>query len=63
MTTQQQTVTLQLNINQINTVLAGIAKLPIELGLDTFNVIQQQAQQQLGQPSTQGPDDAAQVIQ
>ena len=55
-TQQVQTVTLQLNINQLNTVLAGVVKLPIEVGLETFNVIQQQAQAQLGSPNTaQGP--------
>lgn len=50
---QTQQVTLQLSINQINVVLAGIAKLPIEVGLDTFDLIKQQAQKQLGAP--EGP--------
>ena len=49
-------VSLELTINQLNTVLAGVVKLPIEAGLETFNTIQQQAQQQLGAPtSAQGP--------
>ena len=39
-----------------STVLAGVVKLPIEVGLEAFNVIQQQAQSQLGAPNTaQGP--------
>lgn len=41
------TVTLELNIQQLNTVLGGLAKLPIEVGLETFNIVQQQARQQL----------------
>jgi hypothetical protein len=52
---QAQQVTLQLTINQLNMVLGGIAKLPIEVGLETFQVIQQQAQQQLGSPTSQVP--------
>jgi|LakMenEpi03Aug12_release.lakeMendotaPanAssembly.Ray.scaffolds.fasta_scaffold1261460_1 hypothetical protein len=43
-------VTLELNVNQLNIVLGGLAKLPIEVALETFNVIQQQASSQLGQP-------------
>ena len=46
-----QTVTLQLNLNQVNIVLAGLAKLPIEVGLDTFNLVQKQAQEQLSAKS------------
>ena len=53
---QERQVTLNLTINQLNTVLAGVVKLPIEVGLEAFNVIQQQAQSQLGSPNTaQGP--------
>ena len=53
---QERQVTLNLTINQLNTVLAGVVKLPIEVGLEAFNVIQQQAQSQLGAPNTaQGP--------
>lgn len=55
MTQGEKTVTLELSINQLNTVLAGVVKLPIEAGLDTFNTIQQQAQQQLGAPSMANP--------
>lgn len=53
---EQKTVTLNLTVNQLNIVLSGMIKLPIEVGLDTFNEIQQQAQQQLGNPtSPSGP--------
>lgn len=48
----EQIVNLELTVQQLNVVLAGIVKLPIEVGLDAFNVIQHQAQRQLGQPSS-----------
>ena len=48
-------VTLNVTINQLNTIISGIAKLPIEVGLEAFNVVQQQATQQLGQPSASVP--------
>ena len=47
---QLKSVTITLNMNQLNVVMAGIAKLTIESGIETFNVIQQQAQQQLSAP-------------
>lgn len=42
-----QQVTLELTIPQLNTILVGVAKLPIETGLEVFNLIQQQANNQL----------------
>jgi len=51
----EQKLTLELNIQQLNIVLGGLAKLPIEVGLDTFNSVQQQAQAQLGQPTSNTP--------
>lgn len=51
----EQKLTLELNIQQLNTVLGGLAKLPIEVGLDTFQAVQQQAQAQLGQPTSNTP--------
>jgi hypothetical protein len=48
---QQQSVTLKLDINQLNTILTGVAKLPIEMGLETFTEIQKQAKLQLGDPN------------
>ena len=53
----EQKVNLELSIQQINVVLAGIAKLPIEAGLDTFTAVQAQAQAQLGPPTQTTPPD------
>lgn len=50
---EQQTVTLELTIPQVNVVIAGLAKLPLEVALDTFNDIQRQASEQLGPPAEQ----------
>lgn len=44
-------VTLELSINQLNIIIAGLAKLPLETSIDTFTFVQQQAQEQLGSPS------------
>lgn len=44
-------VKLELTVAQLNTVLAAIVKLPIEVGLQTFDEVQKQAHQQLGQPT------------
>ena len=52
MNEQQQSVTLKLDINQLNTILTGVAKLPIEMGLETFTEIQKQAHAQLGDPNS-----------
>ena len=48
-------VTLQLNVQSLNIVLAGLAKLPLEQSLDTFNIIRDQANAQLQQPRPEGP--------
>jgi hypothetical protein len=48
---QKQTVTLKLEIAQLNTVLGGLAKLPIEVAIETFTEVQKQAQAQLGDPN------------
>ena len=53
---EEKEVTLNLTVNQLNMVLSGIIKLPIEVALDTFNAIQQQAQQQLGAPTAPTPN-------
>jgi hypothetical protein len=52
----EQKVTLELTIQQLNTILGGLVKLPIEVGLDTFQAVQQQAQQQLGKPTSNTPE-------
>lgn len=38
---------IKLTIEQINLVLAALAKQPIEIALDTFNAIKGQAEKQL----------------
>ena len=53
---ENQTISLELTIQQLNVILAGLAKLPIEVALETFNAVQQQAQSKLGPPAkTEGP--------
>ena len=53
---QTQQVTLTVNVNQVNVIMNGVAKLPIEIGLETFKLLDQQIQQQLGQSGIpQGP--------
>ena len=52
----EQNVKLDLTIQQLNVILAALVKLPIEAGLDAFTTVQQQAQEQLGNPTqAQGP--------
>jgi len=48
----QNNVTLTMSINQLNVILLGLSKLPIETALDTFSVVQKQAQDQLGTPQS-----------
>ena len=43
-------VVLELNINQINAVLEGLAELPLKKGLDTFSFIREAADRQLNPP-------------
>lgn len=42
-----ENITIELTLQQLNIVLAGIAKLPIEVALEVFNNIQNQAAMQL----------------
>lgn len=51
----EQKLTLELSIQRLNIILSGLAKLPIEVALDTFQAVQQQAQEQLGQPGSNTP--------
>jgi hypothetical protein len=44
-------VTLELTVQQLNVVLAALVKLPIDVGLQTFDEVQKQAQKQLGNPT------------
>lgn len=48
-------VNLELTIEQLNIVLAGLAKLPLEASLETFTVVRQQADQQVQQNRPEGP--------
>jgi hypothetical protein len=47
----EKKVNLELTVQQLNVILAALVKLPIEVGLETFDQVQKQAQQQLGSPS------------
>ena len=49
----ENNVKLELNINQVNVVLAALGKLPLEPVIDTFTVIRQQADHQLQNRQTQ----------
>lgn len=53
---EDRTVAIDLNIQQLNTVLVGLSKLSIEVGLDTFNNIQKQANEKLKPPQGAGPE-------
>lgn len=44
---QEDVVKLEVNIEQLNVIMAGISKLPIEVALKTFNKIDQQVRDQL----------------
>ena len=48
-------LTLELTIDQLNIVIAGLAKLPLEQAIDTFNIVRQQANSQLQAPAPEGP--------
>lgn len=49
---KQPSVNLVLTVNQLNLVLAALAKLPLEAVLETFQTLQQQANEQLGPPAS-----------
>jgi hypothetical protein len=46
---EEKLLTLQLNINEINLVLAGLGKLPLESSLQMFNNIHKQVSDQMEQ--------------
>lgn len=51
-----KTATIELNVQQLNVVMLGLSKLPIETALDTFNAVDAQARAQFSvQPAPQGP--------
>jgi hypothetical protein len=43
---EEKILTLQLNINEINIILAGLGKLPLEASLNLFNTIHKQVNDQ-----------------
>jgi hypothetical protein len=52
----EKKINIELTVQQLNIVVSGLIKLPIEIGLQTFEEVQSQAQKQLGNPtSTEGP--------
>lgn len=55
--TQNQLPTKQidLNVQQVNVIVAALQKLPIEVGLDTFMYVTQWAQQNFSQSAPPGP--------
>jgi|688.fasta_scaffold16680_4 hypothetical protein len=50
-----KTVKLELTIEQLNVVMGGLVKLPIETAMGTFNAVQMQADAQLRSPPPEGP--------
>jgi hypothetical protein len=51
----ENTIKIEVNLNQLNTILAGLAKLPLEASLETFTIVRQQADQQVQQNRPEGP--------
>jgi hypothetical protein len=50
-----QTIKIEVNVNQLNIILAGLAKLPLEASLETFTIVRQQADAQVQQNKPEGP--------
>jgi hypothetical protein len=40
-------ITVELNLQQLNTILSGLAKLPLEQSMETFTTVRQQAEAQV----------------
>ncbi len=51
----ENTIRVEVTLNQLNVILAGLAKLPLETSLETFTIVRQQADQQV-QASSQRPE-------
>lgn len=47
---------LELTIDDVNTIMAGLAELPIKVSLATFQKVRQQAEAQLNQPAPPMPN-------
>lgn len=54
---QNNTIKLEVSLDELNVIMSGVIKLPIEVGLNVFNKIDQQAKQQLNanNPAPTGP--------
>lgn len=52
---EQPKVKLELTIAQLNVILLGIRKLPIEIAEETYDLVKKQAEQQLGPPKNTKP--------
>ena len=50
---ENKLIQLSLNINQVNTLIAGLGKLPLEVSLEIFNEIQKQSQEQLSNTTSE----------
>lgn len=50
-----QTIKIEVTLNQLNVILAGLAKLPLEASLETFTIVRQQADAQVQQNRPEGP--------
>lgn len=50
-----QTIKIEVNVNQLNIILVGLAKLPLETSLETFTIVRQQADAQVQQNRPEGP--------
>jgi|688.fasta_scaffold00027_111 hypothetical protein len=51
----ENTIKIEVNLNQMNIILAGLAKLPLEASLETFTIVRQQADAQIQQNRPEGP--------
>lgn len=48
-------IKIDVNLNQLNIILAGLAKLPLETSLETFTIVRQQADTQIQKNRPEGP--------
>jgi hypothetical protein len=51
----ENNIKLELNVNQLNVILTGLAKLPLEMSLETFTYVRQQADAQVNTNKPEGP--------
>lgn len=51
----ENTIKLEVSVNQLNVILSGLAKLPLESSLDTFSFVRQQAEEQVKNMQKEAP--------